>query len=152
MIVSGIEKKVRTGQVQAAVLCLLRKNDQLLVTEGYDRIREMTYYRPICGNLEFGEYSWEAARRILHQYVGHETQELSFIGPVESILTLEEQSVHELFFVFEVMSGHRDTHRSPLAHETNLPARAVWKSIQDFRRGQLVLYPEGLLDMLITGS
>ena len=67
--------------IRPIALCVFRKKDQILVTEEYDKLKKEHFYRPLGGNIEFGEYSWETIRREIKGELGEEIKNLTFIGP-----------------------------------------------------------------------
>lgn len=44
-------------------ICVFRKNDSILVFEGYDDVKEGYFYRPIGGGIEYGERSFDTLKR-----------------------------------------------------------------------------------------
>ncbi|MCA9941424.1 MAG: NUDIX domain-containing protein, partial [Anaerolineales bacterium] len=58
--------------IRPLVICLFRHKNHILVMEGYDPVKQQTFYRPLGGGIEFGEHSAIALRRELREELGAE--------------------------------------------------------------------------------
>jgi len=138
--------------IRPLAICLFRHNGRILVSEEHDPTKDETFYRPLGGGIEFGERSEETIHRELMEEIGAEVKDLVYLGTLENIFTFDGEPGHEIVQVYDgaltesglyeqaVISGHEA--------EVNLPMKVIWKCIDDFGPGKLILYPEGLLDML----
>lgn len=54
---------MKDQQIRTIVLGIFRHEGRLLVFEGHDPIRGVTFYRPLGGGVEFGEYGHDALVR-----------------------------------------------------------------------------------------
>ena len=50
-------------EIRPIVLGLAIKNNKILVSEGYDKVKDETFYRCLGGGIEFLEKSEEALKR-----------------------------------------------------------------------------------------
>ena len=57
-------------EIRPIVLGLAIKNGKLLVGEGYDKIKDQTFYRCLGGGIEFLEKSDEALKREFKEEIG----------------------------------------------------------------------------------
>lgn len=141
-----------TRQIQPVALCVFRRNHSILVIERFDPCKEETFYRPLGGGVAFGEYSWETIRRDIKQELDEEIQNLNFVGPAENVFELYGQTQHEIVFIFEAEFIRPDAYHQEELHgrtPKGEPYQAIWKPLGDFKRGKAILYPEGLLEMLL---
>ena len=139
-------------QIRPIALCIFRRDQSILVAEGYDHHKQQTFYRPPGGGLMFGEYSWETVRREIKEELGEDIKNLTFLGPTENVFQYEGEQGHEIVFIFEGEFANKRPYQVDelVGHEDNGTAfRAVWKPIADFRRKKAILYPDGLLDYLM---
>ena len=60
------------NKIRPLAICIFRKNDRILVAEGYDPVKNEHFYRPLGGGIEFGEYSEQTIRRELMEEIGAE--------------------------------------------------------------------------------
>ena len=140
------------NRIRPLAICLFRHNDCILVAEGYDPVKEETFYRPLGGGIEFGEYSEQTIRREILEEIGAEVCELKYLGTLENIFVFNGTPGHEIVQVYN--GSLRDTR---LYEQTvivgqevdiNDSFRAVWKHIGEFGEGKAILYPTGLREIL----
>jgi ADP-ribose pyrophosphatase YjhB (NUDIX family) len=137
--------------LRALAVCVVRRDDSILVFEGHDRLKDQTFYRPLGGTIEFGEASSEAVKREFREEIGTELVDLSLLGVLENIFTYEGNPGHEIIFVYE---GRLESEKLYQIQETTGVEdgggtfRVIWKSLSDFVPGGDPLYPDGLLDLL----
>jgi 8-oxo-dGTP pyrophosphatase MutT (NUDIX family) len=137
------------GRIRPIALCVVRRNDELLVYEAHDAVKGQTFYRLLGGGIEFGETGAEAAARELREEIDADFTEVGFLGALENIFTYEGRPGHELALIY---AGRID----PRFHELeewegrgdDSPFRVLWKPVSSFVDGAAILYPEGVLDLL----
>ena len=143
---------MRTGAgIRPIAICLLRRDERVLVFEGHDPTKPETFYRPLGGGIEFGETGQDAVAREVREEIGAEISNVRFVGLLENIFTFGGEPKHELvlvyaadlvderFYALDEWVGHEDD---------GTPIRVLWKRVTDFGADGLVLYPDGLLQML----
>jgi 8-oxo-dGTP pyrophosphatase MutT (NUDIX family) len=141
------------NQIRPIALCIFRNNDRILVFEGHDPIKRETFYRPLGGGIEFGERSEEAVRRELKEELNVEINNLEFLGTLENIFTFNGGSYHEVVLVYDgklIESGLYDQAVITGKEANGDDIRAMWKDLDEFESGNLILYPDGLLNLLRT--
>lgn len=139
------------SKIKPVALCIFRKGDRILVSESYDEKKQRTYYRPLGGSMELGEYSWEAVRREIKRELGEEIKNLLFIGPTEVIQRNEDGLNHQIIFMFEGEFVNRKVYRQEAlegVYNNGHTLKAVWKPLNDFKQKKSMLYPSGLLEFL----
>ena len=140
-----------SGIVRPVALCVIRRDDRLLVFEGYDTAKKDHFYRPLGGTIEFGESSAEAAAREMAEELDTEVRNVRWLGVIENIFTVHGQTGHEIVMLYEAdFVDERLYGRNPIwgQEDDGSPIKAVWKPMDDFREGRGRLVPEGLLVML----
>ena len=75
---------MKPGQIRPIALCLFRHGDKLLAFEGYDEIKRQTFYRPLGGAIEFGEYSHVTIAREIREELGAEVAGVRYLFTLES--------------------------------------------------------------------
>ena len=58
----------KPGEIRVIVLGLIQDGDRLFVSEGYDPVKQQTFYRALGGGVDFGETSHAALQREFHEY------------------------------------------------------------------------------------
>lgn len=126
----------------------------ILVGEGYDRVKQETFYRPLGGGIEFGETGHDTIAREIKEEIGAEVGQTRYIGTVENLFTFEGRQGHEIVLVYEAKLNDSTVFKMDVIDglekfpEGVLPIKVVWKPINSFRSGELRLYPDKLLELL----
>jgi 8-oxo-dGTP pyrophosphatase MutT (NUDIX family) len=142
---------MKPGKLRALAIGIFRRDDQILVSEGYDPIKGETFYRPLGGSIDFGEHGHQTLARELREELGVEVTNLRYLGLSENIFTYAGKRGHEIVLIYEGDLADRSLyeHDQIVGHEDDGSLiRAAWKSLDFFRRGSAPLYPDGLLNLL----
>ncbi|MEF7494297.1 NUDIX domain-containing protein [Lysinibacillus sphaericus] len=142
---------MKKEQIIAKAICIFRKEDAILVSEGFDEVKQTFYYRPIGGKIEYGETSSKAIRREILEEIEASITNLKHVGTIENIFTYNGDNGHEVVFVYEAdvieMSFYENA--SFFGEEDNgTRFKLLWKPISDFSNNKLVLVPNGLFELL----
>lgn len=140
-------------QIRPLAICIFRKDNSILVAEGYDPVKNETFYRPLGGGIEFGERAEDTIARELLEEISAEIApgSLKYLGAVENIFTFNGIPGHEIVMIYD------GTLQDPAAYQQEMIAgteahgeafRALWKTLDEFGPGGAILYPDGLLDLL----
>ena len=135
-------------------ICVVRHDDKIFVAEGFDSIKKETFYRPLGGTIEFGEYGRDTVVRELMEEVGEPLTNVRFIGTSENIYTLQGSPGHEFVLIYEGDFVNEDVYSKPSveAREGDAEFIARWMQMSDFVDGSFPLYPDSLLGMLTPPS
>ena len=139
------------NQIRPVALCVFRNHDRILVFEGYDKVKGETFYRSLGGGIEFGEKAEETVRRELMEELNVEVGEVRYLGTLENIFTFNGNSYHEVVLIHDgalVDSGLYEQAVIVGKGANGDHIRALWKSLDEFREGKSILYPDGLLALL----
>ena len=74
----------------------------LLLSEGYDDVKDQTFYRGLGGEIEFGEAAADALVREFHEELGRAVEVRASLGVVENRFTLLGAPGHEVIFEYLV--------------------------------------------------
>jgi len=139
------------NQIRPLAICVFCNKDRILVFEGYDPIKKQSFYRPLGGGIEFGEYGEEAVRREIMEELHTEIKDLSFLGLLENVFVFNGTPGHEIVMVYDgalIDSKLYDQAVIAVIEANGEEVRAVWKSLDEFEAGKSILYPDGLLTLL----
>ena len=142
------------NRIRPLAICVFRHNDCILVAEGYDPLKKQTFYRPLGGGIEFGERSENTVRRELMEEIQAEVGDLWYLGTLENIFIFNGTPGHEIVQVYDGVlkeSGLYD--QAVIVGEEadgSEPFKAFWKNIHEFGEEKAILYPTGLLEMLVS--
>ena len=143
-----------TTRIRPIAICLFRNGNRILVSEGFDTIKQDYYYRPLGGGIEYGESSREAVLREIQEELGVEIENLQLIGVLENIFIYEGQQGHEIVFVFDAEFTDKSLYKldeiDGYEQEANVGFKAKWYSLNKFEKGSDRLVPEELAKLLIS--
>jgi ADP-ribose pyrophosphatase YjhB (NUDIX family) len=136
--------------IRPVAICILRRDDEILVVEARDESRDLTFYRPLGGGIEFGERSDVAVRRELQEEIGAQLEALSLLTVFENLFEFEGEASHEIVFVYEATFADPSLYdrRTFVVTEETATLPGIWRRVADFDMTSTPLYPEGLLEVL----
>ncbi|WP_018334606.1 NUDIX hydrolase [Actinomycetospora chiangmaiensis] len=136
--------------IRPVVLGVVRRGDDLLVLVGHDAVKGETFHRPLGGGIEFGELSEDALRREFREELAVELTDVVRLGVVENVFEFEGRPGHEIDVLYSASiadpSFYERRDPGPILDE-GTPVR--WLPIADVVAGNAVLYPTGLLDLIL---
>jgi 8-oxo-dGTP pyrophosphatase MutT (NUDIX family) len=137
--------------IRPIAICVVRRDEFILVFEGHDPTKPETFYRPLGGGIDFGETGRETVARELREELGAEIGNIHYVGMLENIFMFGGKPKHEIVLVYEadLIDEAFYSLEERVGHESDgTPLQVMWKRIADFSDGGLVLYPDGLLALL----
>ena len=143
---------MKKNRIRPIALCVFLHNNCILVNEGYDPVKRQTFYRPLGGGIEFGETSVDTVRRELKEELNAEVGEVCYLGTLENIFVFNGTPGHEIVLIYDgalVKSGLYEQAVIVGEEANGEVIRAVWKSLDEFGEGKSILYPTGLLELLV---
>jgi 8-oxo-dGTP pyrophosphatase MutT (NUDIX family) len=143
---------MKKNRIRPLAICVFLKNDRILVAEGYDPVKQQTFYRPLGGGIEFGEKSEDTVRRELMEEIGAEVGEVWYLGALENIFIFNGAPGHEIVQVYDGVLKDSGLYDQAVIvgkeAEIDESFTAVWMSLDRFESGKSILYPTGLLELL----
>lgn len=139
------------NHIRPIAICVFKNNNRILVFEGYDAIKNKTYYRPLGGGIEFGENGEAAVRREIMEELHSEIDELKHLGFLENIFLHNGNMGHEIVMVYDgalVKAELYEQAEMEVIEANGERVHVVWKSLHEFGEGKSILYPTGLLKLL----
>jgi 8-oxo-dGTP pyrophosphatase MutT (NUDIX family) len=145
---------MKKKRIRPLAICIFRHNDRILVAEGYDSIKDEYFYRPLGGGIEFGESSVETICRELMEELNAEVdrESLKYLGAVENIFHFNGIPGHEIVLIYDGALKESELYEQALitGKEANgEDVQAMWKHIAEFGEGKSILYPTGLIEILV---
>ena len=142
---------MKKNRIRPIALCVFLNNNRILVNEGYDPIKNQTFYRPLGGGIEFGEKADDTVRRELKEELNVEVKDIRYLGALENIFTFNGIPSHEIVMIYDGVLVNSGLYEQAVivGEEANGEIiRALWKSLAEFGEGKSILYPPGLLELL----
>jgi ADP-ribose pyrophosphatase YjhB (NUDIX family) len=140
-------------QIRPLAICVFRNGDRILVGEGYDPVKQETFYRPLGGGIEFGEHTEETIQREVREEIDAEVASLRYLFTLENIFTFNGELGHEIVLVYNgrlvdaALSAQETIEGQEFDGFRQSLLKAVWMQIKEFGPGA-PLYPDGLLEFL----
>jgi ADP-ribose pyrophosphatase YjhB (NUDIX family) len=144
---------MRPGQIRVLALGIIWRGDELLLMEGCDPSKRQTFYRPLGGGVEFGEYARDALIREFHEELNAELTNIRCLGTLENIFTFDDQPGHEILLLFQADFADEALYARDdlVAVEDQERIPTAWKRLDECTT-ETPLYPEGLRDLLVGHS
>jgi 8-oxo-dGTP pyrophosphatase MutT (NUDIX family) len=146
---------MKPGKLRAIALGVFRKNNQILVAQGYDAVKKQSFFRPLGGTIEFGEPASLTVQREIQEELGLDSVGIVYLGTLENIFTFEGQLGHEIVMIFDGEFVDLSIYEQSAVHGVEgdgEPILALWKDLDEFSLGNngsgAPLYPTGLLELL----
>lgn len=148
------------GQIRLLVLGLIRdggkphggyaKGDRIFISEGYDPVKQETFYRALGGGVDFGETSEIALKREFQEEIQAELTNIRYLGCLENIFVFNGKPGHEIIQLYQCDFADPKFYQMeeiPFA-EGDRKKTALWVDINRFKSGELRLVPEQFFDYL----
>lgn len=129
-------------EIRPIVLGLAIKNNKLLVSEGFDKVKNETFYRCLGGGIEFLEKSEDALKREFLEEINIDITVKDFLGISENIFTYQGKKAHELILFYSIDisdDNYQEIYRVIDDHGETI---AKWIDIEEFKNKSKILYPE----------
>ena len=129
-------------EIRPVALGLAIKDNKLLVGEGYDNVKNQTFYRCLGGGIEFLEKSCDTLKREFKEEIETDIIIKDFLGISENIFTYKGKNAHELilFYSIEIPDEYYKDEYQIL--DVDADSKAKWIDINEFKNKNKILYPE----------
>jgi 8-oxo-dGTP pyrophosphatase MutT (NUDIX family) len=146
---------MKKKKIRPLAICVFRHNHHILVAEGYDSVKQQHFYRPLGGAIEFGELSGETICRELIEEINVEVdrESLKYLGTLENIFTFNGDPGHEIVLIYDGTLKDSKLYEQTLIQGQEADGeeiRAIWKNLDEFGAGKSILYPTGLVELLLA--
>lgn len=135
-------------EIRPVVLGIVKKDNKILVSEGYDRTKNEIFYRSIGGGIEFLENSKDALKREFKEELNIDINVGEFLGISENIFTYNGKNAHELILFYNVDINNFDYKEKYHIVDDNCENDAMWIDIDNFINGELKIYPKEIFNYL----
>jgi len=135
-------------EIRPIVLGIVKKDNKLLVCEGYDKATKQNFYRSIGGGIEFLETSEEALKREFKEELDIDIIIDSYCGIIENIFKYQGRNGHELVLIYNVSIKDEDYKKNYHILDENKEFNALWIEIEKFKNNEKLLYPSQILKFI----
>ena len=131
-------------EIRPIALGLAIKNNKLLVSEGFDKVKNETFYRCLGGGIEFLEKSEDALKREFLEEINVNVIVKDFLGISENIFTYQGKKAHELILFYSIDISDDNYQEVYKVIDDHGETIAKWIDIDEFRNKNKILYPEDI--------
>ena len=135
-------------EIRPIVLGIAKNNNRILVSEGYDKVKNKAFYRCLGGGIEFQETSQEALKREFKEELSIDITVEEFCGISENIFTFQGKKGHEIVFFYNIKIKDEDYKEIYPKIDDDGEDVAIWVDIDEFKSHKKILYPEEILKYL----
>jgi 8-oxo-dGTP pyrophosphatase MutT (NUDIX family) len=138
------------SHIRLITLGLVRYGSRLLVSEGYDAVKQQYFYRMLGGGVEFGESSLDALQREFQEELQAKITNIQYLGCLENLFVYQGQPGHEIVQLYQCDFCDRQLYEqeSLVGYEGTERFEAQWIDGDRFQSGELRLVPEQCLQFL----
>lgn len=129
-------------EIRPIALGLAIKNNKLLVSEGFDKVKNETFYRCLGGGIEFLEKSEEALKREFLEEINVDITVKNFLGISENIFTYQGKKAHELILFYSIEISDENYQEEYKVIDDHGETVAKWIDIDEFKNKNKILYPK----------
>ena len=126
-------------EIRPVVLGLAIRNNKLLVGEGFDNVKNETFYRCLGGGIDFLEKSYDALKREFFEEIGASIIVKDFLGISENIFTYKGKNAHELILFYSIDIPDKDYKDEYHIIDGKADYMAKWIDIDDFKNKSKIL-------------
>jgi 8-oxo-dGTP pyrophosphatase MutT (NUDIX family) len=136
--------------IRPIVIGLFLYNGKILVGDAYDPTKNQTFYRPLGGAIEFGEYGEDALRREIREEINTEITGIRYLGMMENLFTFDGIPAHEIVLVYDAEFTDKSLYEQPsfIGDEGGIAFTAQWLPPSAFSP-VTPIYPDGILEFLM---
>ena len=132
-------------EIRPIVLGVAVKDGKILVSEGFDKVKNQTFYRCLGGGIEFEEKSDIALKREFKEEIDANINVGNFLGISENIFTFNGKNAHELVLFYNVDINENDYKDEYVILDEKCHSPVKWIDINEFKNNEKILYPEEVL-------
>ena len=135
-------------EIRPIVLGLAIKNNKILVSEGYDKVKDETFYRCLGGGIEFLEKGEEALKREFLEEINIDITVKDFLGISENIFTFQGKKAHELILFYSIEISDENYQEEYKVTDDHGKTIAKWIDVDEFKNKSKILYPDEVFQFL----
>lgn len=137
------------GMIHVKAMCVIVHNGKMLVTKGFDEIKNEKFFRLIGGGVHYGELAEDAVVREIQEELETGLENITFREVVQNIFTYKGNPGHEIIYLYSADMVRKDLYEKeeiPIAdHPSTI---AVWVPISDILSGNAKVFPVADLSFL----
>ena len=140
----------KPGEIRVLALGIIKKGEQTFISQGYDPVKQQTFYRAMGGGVDFGETSKTALQREFQEEIQAELTNIHYLGCTENLFTFNGKQGHEILQIYQCDFVDPKFYQleNLVFAEGERQKTALWVEISRFKSGELKLVPEQFFEYL----
>ena len=138
----------KENTLRNVALGVVRKDNKILVEKGYDKVKEIEFYRCIGGGIEVFETPMHAQQREIKKELNVDITLGRHLPILDSKFVYNGKEGHEIVFNFEVEIPKKQLKDKYVITDNGITSYAEWIDIEEFKSGNKTIYPEGTVNFL----
>lgn len=144
-----IGRRKQEPYIRVTVLGLARRNNEVLVSEAIDGVKNTEFYRFLGGGVEFQEESEAALKREFLEEIEAEILSSKYLCKIEDMFEFEGQKKHEILLIYEIELPEEFYKKDEMRqNENGAIGKALWVDKNEFLNGDKILYPVAIKEYL----
>lgn len=135
-------------EIRPIALGLAIKNNKLLVSEGFDKVKNEIFYRCLGGGIEFLEKGKDALKREFSEEINIDIIVKDFLGISENIFTYQGKKAHELILFYSIEISDENYQEEYKVTDDHGKTIAKWIDVDEFKNKSKILYPDEVFQFL----
>jgi len=137
-------------RIRVIVLGLIKNGDRILLAEGYDPVKQETFYRALGGGVDFGETCYDALKREFQEELQAELINIKYLECIENLFVFNGKNGHEIIQLYQCDFADPKFYQLDELEfiEGKRKNKAVWVDIEQCKSGELRVVPERFLDYI----
>lgn len=138
------------NKIRLITLGLIQDGNRLLLAQGYDPVKEQTFYRALGGGVDFGETSYDALKREFQEELQAELTNIKYLACIENLFIYNGQPGHEIIQLYQCDFADSKFYQCEQLEflEGEHKATAFWLNIEACKSGKLRVVPEQFLEYI----
>jgi len=138
------------NQIRILALGLIRDGDRTFLSEGYDPVKQQTFYRALGGGVDFGETSYDALKREFQEELQAELTNIKYLGCIENLFIFKGQQGHEIIQLYQCDFVESKFYKLDQLEFTEGESKqtALWMNIEQCKSGEVHVVPEQFIEYL----
>ena len=135
-------------KIRVLALGLIQDRNRLFLSQGYDSVKQETFYRALGGGVDFGEHSRQALQREFIEEIEADLTNIRYLGCLENIFVHNDKPGHEIVQLYKCDFADPKFYRIEQLtfNEGKREKTALWIPLERLQSGELILYPENFLE------
>lgn len=88
-------------EIRGLSVVVIKRNDSILVSPGYDKVKKKSFFRLLGGGIDFGESAVKALKRELKEELDATLKNIRLLEISENIFVYNKKPGHEICFIYE---------------------------------------------------